>query len=185
MKTIFLILLLSAVTFVGAAAAYDGQVTFEGSITDVTCVVTGGQDGGTLSTSGSFIVNLPAVSTTALAKSGQRAGDSKFSIYLSGAQCENDKIANVSFEEAQSDIDSATGNLSNLIAKASGGSENVQIKLLNKDKTDINLNSASNHQPVKIASNTARFDYWAQYYATGQATAGKVRGLVTYSIVYN
>lgn len=141
--------------------------------------------GGAESTSSSFTINLPPVSTTALAASGQRAGDTKFYLKLSGANCTDGKTANVIFEKAQSDIDSTTGNLVNLLPEKDGGSENVQVALLNKNKDPLDLNkSNASHQPVKIAGNTARFDYWAQYYATGQASAGKVRSLVTYSISY-
>lgn len=179
------LLLLSGFTVFSQANAFDGQITFEGAVQDVTCIITGGEDGGPESTSGTFTINLPKVSTTALAGLGQRAGDTKFYLRLSGAQCTDGKTANVSFERAQSEIDSTTGFLDNIVEKADGGSENVKIALLNKDKTDLNLNSAGNHQPVVIANNSARFDYWAQYYATGVATAGTVKGLVTYSIVYN
>lgn len=185
MKLKTALLLLSGAALTTQAAAFDGQITFEGSISDVTCIVTGGEEGGTESTSGTFTINLPNVSTTALKTSGQRAGDTKFYLKLSGAQCTDGKTANVIFERAQSDIDSATGNLTNLVSGSEGGSKNVQVALLNKDKTPLNLNTVGSHQPVKIANNTARFDYWAQYYATGQATAGKVKGLVTYSISYN
>lgn len=185
MKIKTTLLLLSGVTLATQAAAFDGQITFEGAISDVTCIVTGGEDGGAESASSNFTINLPPVSTTALAASGQRAGDTKFYLKLSGANCADGKTANVIFEKAQSEIDSATGNLTNLIPKQDGGSENVQVALLNKDKTTLDLNkSNASHQPVVIANNTARFDYWAQYYATGQATAGEVRSLVTYSISY-
>lgn len=177
--------IVTVLTVFSHANAFDGQITFEGSVTDVTCIVTGGGDGGTESKAGTFTIDLPEVSTTALARSGQRAGNTKFYLRLSGAKCTDGKTANVIFEQAQSDINSSTGFLNNVITSASGGSANVQIALLNNDKTDLNLNSSSNHQPVVIAGNSARFDYWAQYYATGQATAGTVRGLVTYSISYN
>lgn len=40
------LLLLSGAAFATQAAAFDGQITFEGSISDVTCLVTGGEDGG-------------------------------------------------------------------------------------------------------------------------------------------
>ena len=180
------LLFLSGLTVFSQANAYDGQITFEGSVLDVTCDVTGGVDGGTESTSGSFTIDLPAVYTTDLTKSGDRSGDTKFYLKLSGANCVDGKTANVVFEKADSDIDSASGNLNNTITKAAGGAENVQVILLNNDKSDINLNTVSAaHQPAIIASNTARFDYWAQYYATGQATAGSVRALVAYSISYN
>lgn len=180
------LLLLSGAAFASQVAAFDGQITFEGSITDVTCIVTGGEDGGDESTSSTFTINLPQVRTTVLSGNGKTAGDTKFYLKLSGGNCTDGKTANVIFEKAQSEIDSATGNLVNLFPAGAGRSENVQIALLNKDKKTLDLRKSNvSHQPVTIAGNTARFDYWAQYYATGQATAGSVRSLVTYSISYN
>jgi major type 1 subunit fimbrin (pilin) len=56
-----------------AAAAEDGTITFDGTISDATCIITGGDAQGE-STSPDFTVHLPSVSTTALATAGQRAG---------------------------------------------------------------------------------------------------------------
>ena len=103
-----------------AAAAEDGTITFQGTISDATCTITGGDAQGE-STSPDFTVHLPSISTTALATDGQRAGDTPFHITLSGANCTNGKVASVFFELAQStNIDATTGNLKNTVAKASG-----------------------------------------------------------------
>ncbi|WWH71290.1 fimbrial protein [Erwinia billingiae] len=167
------------------AGASDGTITFDGKIQDVTCVISGGTTPGSLDGKADFTITLPNVSTSALKKSGERAGDTRFYIQLSGANCENGKIADVVFEKAQSTIDATTGKLINQITKINGGSENVQIAILNNDKTDINLNNSGSHQNVTIASNKALFEYWAQYYATGTVTAGLVQSQALYSISYN
>jgi major type 1 subunit fimbrin (pilin) len=167
------------------AGASDGTITFEGKIQAVTCVITGGTDTGSLSETADFTVNLPYVSTTALAKEGARAGDTKFVIQLSGAECADNKVANVIFESAQSNVDTATGKLINSVTKAQGGSENVQIAILNNDKKDLNLTNSAKHQQVTIANNKALFEYWAQYYATNIVTAGAVQSQALYSISYN
>lgn len=167
------------------AAAEDGTITFTGTISDATCVITGGST--SESTTPDFTVTLPSISTTALSKEGERAGDTPFHITLSGAQCADGKVANVFFELAQStNIDATTGYLKNSTAKSSGGAEKVQIGLLDSDKAVLNLNTANNTaKSVTVASNTARFDYWAQYVAVGgAATAGAVNTDVVYSIKY-
>ncbi|HBU6132940.1 MULTISPECIES: fimbrial protein [Enterobacter] len=167
-----------------AAAAEDGTITFDGTISDATCTITGGDAQGE-STSPDFTVHLPTVSTTALATAGQRAGDTPFFIKLSGTNCTNNKIASVFFELAQStNINTATGNLKN--TETTGGATNVEIGLSDSAKAALNLTTANNNaKTATITGNTARFDYWAQYVATGgAASAGKVTTDVVYSIKY-
>lgn len=169
-----------------AAAADDGKITFEGTISDATCTITGGDAQGE-STSPDFTVHLPSISATALAADGQRAGDTPFHITLSGANCADGKIASVFFELAQStNIDTTTGNLKNTVAKDSGGADKVQVGLLDSNKAILNLNTANdNAKTVTVTGKTARFDYWAQYVAVGGAsTAGQVSTDVIYSIKY-
>lgn len=167
------------------ASANDGTITFEGTISDATCEISGGDDASP-NQGPDFTVRLPNVSTTALAKVGELAGDTPFYINLSGSQCPNGKVANVIFERAQStNIDTTTGNLKN--HTIDGAATNVQVRILNVDKKNLNLNQANNnHQPIKIAENKAQFKYWGQYIAVGGATkAGTVKTDVVYSVTYN
>jgi len=179
-------LLIAAVCGFSSAAvtANDGTISFEGTISDATCEISGGDEANP-SQGANFKVALPVVSVTALAKAGQVAGDTPFHINLSGEKCPNDKIANVVFERAQStNIDAATGYLKN--TETTGGAGNVYVRILNKDKTVLALNQANaSHQPVTISGNKARFSYWGQYAAVGNAaTAGTVKTNVVYSITY-
>ncbi|CRY56932.1 MULTISPECIES: fimbrial protein [Yersinia] len=165
------------------AAAEDGTISFTGSVSSVTCIVTGGTE----ETVGSnnFTVPLKTVSTTALSAAGQHAQATKFHIALSGVDCTDGALANVSFERARGTIDETTGNLINTAA-AGSAARNVQIRILNKDTAPLNLSLPNDrHQEQVIASNTARFDYWAEYIATGVAGAGNVESSLVYSIVYN
>lgn len=169
-----------------AVSAEDGTITFTGDISDATCTVVVGDDTGE-STNGDFTVKLKPVSVTALKTDKMRAGDTPFYIKLSGAQCPNGKYANVSFERALSlNIDPVTGNLKNFTD--AGAAKNVQVGLTDEKLTAIDLNQQIT-DPTKgkqISNNTAKFDYWAQYVATGgAATAGKVSTNVVYSIIYN
>lgn len=169
------------------SAANDGTITFTGKISDVTCLVSGGTEDGAPSASGDFTVALDQVSTSALATNNAVAGDKKFYISLKGQECASGKTANILYERAQSAaIDSVTGRLKNLVSDGSAA-QNVQIAILNHDKTALNLNNGHvSHQPKVIANNEARFDYWAQYVATGgAASAGNVQTSVVYSVAYN
>ncbi|EOZ1715458.1 fimbrial protein [Yersinia enterocolitica] len=169
------------------SAANDGTITFTGKISDVTCLVSGGTEDGAPSSSGDFTVALDQVSTSALAANNAVAGDKKFYISLKGQECASGKTANILYERAQSAaIDSVTGRLKNLVSDGSAA-QNVQIAILNHDKTALNLNNGHvSHQPKVIANNEARFDYWAQYVATGgAASAGNVQTSVVYSVAYN
>lgn len=184
-RCIKLVLLASLYGFsLSAATANDGTISFEGAIEDATCIISGGDE--TNKDQGeNFKVTLPKVSTTALTAAGQVAGDTPFYINLSGENCPNGKVANVVFERAQStNIDSATGYLKN--TETTGGAKNVFIRILNNNKSPLNLNEAnSSHQPVTIASNKASFNYWGQYIAIGgAASAGTVKSDVIYSITY-
>lgn len=184
-----MMIILAAGFSASGATANDGTITFSGAITATTCDITGGDE--TNADQGSdFTVTLLRVSTSALNAANMYAGDTKFTIKLSGQDCTEGKIANVIFERAQSNnIDSTTGYLKNTIdsSSAAGGAGNVFIRILNKDKTLLNLSLANdNHQPATISSdNTASFEYWAQYATvTAAATAGNVESDVVYSVTY-
>jgi len=168
-----------------SAAADDGRITFTGTVVGTTCVVTGGGATVTNNNGGNFTVGLPRVSVTALAATGERAGDTPFYIRLSGNNCTNGAVARVYFEPAQStNINATTGNLRN--ATATGSARNVEVGLLNANRAVVNLYTNTPQLTATVANNAAQFDYWAQYVATGGATsAGTVNTDVVYSILYN
>lgn len=182
------LLFITALTLISTVStgvtANDGTITFTGSIADTTCEISGGDE--TNPNQGTnFSVHLPPVSLTALSGSGKYAGDTRFYINLSGENCQNNKVANVVFERAQSSqVDSTTGYLKNHVH--TGAATNVQVRILNQDKTPLNLNLLNaEHQPVSIAGNTAQFKYWGQYASVnGASTAGTVETEVIYSITY-
>ncbi|WP_396616064.1 fimbrial protein [Lysobacter soli] len=186
-KTLISAALFAAIGFTSSAAtAADGKITFTGTISDVTCTIKGGDntDGGT----SNFTVKLPTVSTTALASSGQSAGDTPFSVVVGGSGqtgCTNGKIAKMWFESSTPTIDAARGG--RLKNTAAGGATNVLVGLLNKAGATIDLstNAGGEGSKEQIADNTATLKYTAQYYATGAATAGDVNTYVNYSVVYN
>lgn len=170
-----------------AASAEDGTITFTGNIKAATCDITGGSDSGSVSTGGDFTVPLKDVSVTALDAAGRKAGDTSFYIKLSGANCPNGSWANVSWEQASSThINSATGNLKNSTATGSATNVEVVISDNSKNAIDLRVPVTDAKKGQQISNNSAQFNYWAQYIATGGASkAGTVNTDVVYSIIYN
>lgn len=158
----------------GAAYAADGVVQITGQINGNTCQVNGTANG-TLAT---VNVTLPTVSKSALAVKGATAGTTPFVLNLS--QCTG-TTAKTLFELG-STVDQSTGNLVN---QANGGAANVQVGLLNSSFQPINITNNSASQSVSIANNAATLNYYAQYVATGAASAGAVNTSVMFSMQYN
>ena len=176
------------------ASASDGTITFNGQITDTTCTVTGG---GAATGTGNITVTLPTVSTSSLPNGGSTAGDTNFSLTLSGANCTDGKTAALWIETTQTPaLDTATGALINQV---SGGAGNVEVRMVNPaNNQPINLGIngyvttgasvvAANNQPAStITGNTAKLNYIAQYLAVGgAASAAQVSTYLTYSMQYN
>lgn len=180
MQKIQFILGILAAASSSATLAYDGTINFTGKVVDQTCSVTTG--------TAPLAVTLPTVSTKSLDSTGKVAGLTPFTISLSGcntAAATGAQSVKAYFEpNATTDYDSHNLN----IASGSGNATNVQIQLLNADgTTPILLGTDSAGQavtPVAINGTNVTLRYNAQYYATGQATAGNVSATVNYTIAY-
>jgi major type 1 subunit fimbrin (pilin) len=173
--------LLSAAVFAGVAAvsqlasAADGTITFTGQITAQTCTINGG------GAASNFSVTLPTVSSSSLAAAGQTAGRTPFTIALTNCTPATGNVH--TFFEAGPTTDATTGHL----IVTAGGATNVQIDLLNSDATDIKAgfaDTAQNSKPVAITTGAATLNYFAQYIATGAATAGAANSSVMYTMAY-
>ncbi len=149
------------------------------TITVPTCTVTAGNN---------FSVALPGVGTSLLTTAGQVAGTTAFSIAITG--CPNGiSVATNTFSGGT--VDSNTGNLKNT---ATGGAQNVEVRLLNgsggsataNSAIDLSRSSAKNQNSgtYNIVNNAVTLNYFAQYYATGAATAGAVNTSLQYTISY-
>ncbi|KWR81583.1 fimbrial protein [Cupriavidus sp. IDO] len=157
--------LISAATVLGAALASqlanaaDGTITFTGNITSQTCTISGNGSGGK-----DFTVALPKVSTASLSTAGKTAGRTPFTINLSAC--------------------TPTSGMK----LSAGDASNVQIALLNGiDASDIKAgatDAAQNSKSVALSGGSATLSYYAQYYATGVATAGTANSSVMYTIAY-
>lgn len=157
----------------------DGTITITGTVVGQTCKVNGNSFG----TPDAITVALPTVLTSNLAAAGTTAGQKQFSINITGCDA---ALSTVQTYFSGSNIDSATGNLSN-----TGTAGNVQVQLLNSDSSTIDLSGAdATAQNSEVAnldgSGNATLQYTAQYIANGgAASAGDVNTSVQFTMVYN
>lgn len=163
-----------------SAFAVDGTITINGQITDTTCKISvdnGGNDA---------TVKLPPVSTSTLSTSSNVAGATPFKISLSECSGTSLKTASTYFEPGAY-VDSTTGRL-NIDAAAQDAATNVQVQLLNANRSPIvvgaSVTNGQNDIPVDISAGSGVLNYYAQYYAIGQSTAGSVTTQVDYTMVY-
>lgn len=184
-KLISALLLAGAATASQVAFAADGMITFSGNVTAQTCTINGNGSG-----SKDFTVTLPTVSTSALASSGATAGTTPFNIALTACTPTtgtNAAKAVHAFFELGSTVNTTTGNL--IVSPGNSSAKNVEIQLLNaSDQSAVKIGQADasqNSKPVNVStSGAATLQFYAQYYATGAATAGAANSSVMYSIVY-
>ncbi|SPA02311.1 major type 1 subunit fimbrin (pilin) [Cupriavidus taiwanensis] len=160
------------------AHATDGTITFNGKVVGQTCEINGNGSG-----SNDFTVQLPTVSTSTLNGAGKVAGQTPFNIALTNCTPGTTNVH--TFFEAGPTTDATTGNL---ILEA-GGAQNVQIRLLNGGTANTPIkagftDAAQNSNAVPVTNGAATLWYYAQYYATGAATAGLANSSVMYSISY-
>ncbi|CAB3756039.1 fimbrial protein [Burkholderia paludis] len=165
------------------AMAADGEIAFNGKVLSTTCTISAG---GGASGDKNMTVKLPSVSVNALANSGDVAGRTPFSIQLSGCTGESTKVSTVF--EAGSTVDTASGRL-NLVSTGAEDTvaSNVQISLLNDAQEQIKAGLASsqqNSQVVALKDGAATLNYYAEYHATGKATAGSANSRIQYSLDY-
>jgi major type 1 subunit fimbrin (pilin) len=162
------------------AQASDGTITFTGSVTDTTCSIDAKADG-----SAKKDVTLPTVTNSTLGSIGATAGATAatdLTFALSGCSTETKAVAR--FENGPT-INQTTGYLENM---APDGAQNVQVRLLNAKHAPINVVTGENNKlddnGVAIVSGAAELKYFAEYYATGKATAGPVKSSVEYTVDY-
>ncbi|MBC8747637.1 major type 1 subunit fimbrin (pilin) [Paraburkholderia sp. WC7.3g] len=148
-----------------------GQVTFNGELTDDTCVINAGDEDQT--------VTLDTLSTQSLAAAGQTAGSRMFNISVSKCPA---TLSNVAAHFETTNMNPDTRNAINQAATSPAG--NVEVQLLDRDgMTPILLGSTGTFVPV-ASDGTATMSYGGQYYATNRTTAGKVMAVVRYTLAY-
>ena len=168
-----------ALTSTGAQAS-DGTITFTGSVTETTCSIDAKTAG-----AANKDVTLKTVTGSTLSSTGATAGATEASdltFALSGCSTETKAVAR--FENGPT-INQTTGYLEN---QAPSGAKNVQVRLLNASHAPINVVTGENNDlagnGVAVVSGAADLKYFAEYYATGKATAGPVNTSVQYTVDY-
>lgn len=156
-------------------AASDNTINFQGEVTDQTCSVT--VNGNTSAP----VVLMPTVSTADLAASGSTAGQTTFTMGLTGCTANTSASTTVSTVFVGNDVTSA-GNLGN-----TGTASNVDVQILDTSGSAIDLTdgyTASGDLTLATNATESSADYTAQYYATGTATSGTVAASLQYAVTY-
>jgi major type 1 subunit fimbrin (pilin) len=172
----------------GTASADRGLITFTGSVTDGTCVVSGGAgtNGGTTN----FTVPLDPVEVGAFGNAGTTAGLHAFNIDFSdgnGGACSGLTNGNAvfSFLASSPNVDAATGRLKNIVTAAAGGS-NAELQIRDSSNNVVDLSLGQNVTVTGLDSAPASLRYAVEYYATANSTtAGGVQSDVIYNVDYN
>lgn len=156
-------------------AASQNTITFKGQVSDQTCQVSINGN------SGSPIVVLPTVAAADLATAGQFAGETPFTIAVTGCTAPTVGDLNIKTTFLGADVN-AGGNMSN-----TGTAKNVAIQLL--DASGGNPISLSGMTSVsglvlKKDETAASHDFAARYISTGAATAGTVSASAQYALDY-
>ncbi|WP_199099311.1 fimbrial protein [Dyella sp. ASV21] len=120
-----------------------------------------------------FTVTLPTVSTQALRSAAAVAGRTGFAINLTCQAGANVYITMA----ASSGAGTATGTL-----VSTGTAGKVQVQLLDKSFNPVVFNTAT--ALGAAPTGTLSIPYYAQYYATGAATAGSVNATATFTMSY-
>jgi major type 1 subunit fimbrin (pilin) len=154
-----------------------GTITINGELKSPTCdakVNNGAADG---------TVTLPSVTSSLLASATQVAGNTPFSITLTG--CNPAGSVYPYFQNNQATINTA-GRLLNTATTAPA--QFVELQLLNASHAVVNLSGAASAQNVgssKVdATGAATLNFSIQYYARQPTTPGAVNSTLTYLINY-
>ncbi|WP_241647239.1 fimbrial protein [Rosenbergiella metrosideri] len=170
----------------GAYAASAGTVEFSGQVISGTCTVVNGDVNKT--------VTLPKVSIENLGTAGKTAGSHVFTIDVENcATAITGVTAHFEAINGTTGYDVQTNNLINDVQTDSKATppvkaaENVQIRLFDKGGTkQVQVGGTDGaFVAVNSSSHSAKLEYVAAYYATGQATDGTIHAKVAYTLAYN
>lgn len=163
-----------------AVATNAGTVTITGEVIQTTCQIKSGDENKT--------VTLPKVPTTALSSAGDTAGTTPFTLTITKCSAgDSVEQAGISWDVNSTNVNTNTGNLTNI---ATGGTpaENVEVQLLEADGSAITIGGTNDidYTALKKTAETDEtvFKFFAQYHATAQSTAGEVKAIAPFSVVY-
>lgn len=178
---VLLVSILFTKTGLAATPPNQGQITFNGAITNSTCTIT----------TPNQVVQLPTLSASEFNAPGVKAGSTLFQIQLSGCTLSTSAPGNggnvYAFFEAGSTVSVSTGNLKN---QTSGGASNVEVGISTGPQGSgmITIGGASqNTSPAifAVTSTGGTLTYYAQYVSTTATVgAGAFSSNVVYSLAY-
>ncbi|MBN3790744.1 fimbrial protein [Burkholderia sp. Ac-20353] len=170
------------------AHAYDGQIDFTGSISDVTCNINGEAPGLGNRTE----VSLgDRISPSAFTTVGATPRIANFDLKIGGnSGCTNDTKVVIDFDPAAVNINPATGNLKLVGTKPATGVE-IEIKDAGNGKSGKiwlgKPQSTTDVQEAQVKNNTATLSYSAAYVSTvdkDSITTGSGNSFIRYSLAY-
>ncbi len=172
-------LLVSANSF-----AADGTINFVGKVVEPACTVADGKD--------NINVTLPTVHTSALGAKGDKAGQTLFTISLTGCKGvtvdEETTYPTVRVAFAGQSDPAILGALKN--TATDGAATGVGLVILQEDETQVNINNHVDNETNPdsyrtLSSADADLNYVVAYVNTeGTVTSGNVVATATYSIEY-
>jgi major type 1 subunit fimbrin (pilin) len=175
MKKSIVFAAIAAIPFVSFAQSAN-TITFRGEVSQQTCSVAVNGN------ASSPLVLLPTVSTADLAAAGSTAGQTEFTVSVSGC------TANVTSQPINTvflpNSVTASGNIAN-----TGTATNVSLQLLDPAAPAAPFQLTGGHAApgLQVAANetSASHNFAVRYLADGAAaTAGSVVGAVQYSVAY-
>lgn len=159
----------------GANAHANNTITFLGEVSDQTCEVA--INGATANPT----VLLPTVSTADLAAAGSVAGETPFTLSVSGCTINATQALPIKTVFVGNSV-TVAGNLGN-----TGSATNVSLQILDAvGGNAVDLTGVATVDGLNVAAgdSTASHDFAVQYYSDGAATAGTVVSSVQYAISY-
>ncbi|KHJ67546.1 fimbrial protein [Pantoea rodasii] len=174
-KSLLALVVSSALFSASAFAASDNTINFQGEVADETCSISVNGN------AASPVVLMPTVSKADLAASGDTAGQTAFTVGLTGCTGDASASTKISTVFVGNNV-TANGNLAN-----TGTATNVEVQLVDSKDAVINLTggyTGSGDLTLAAGETEASATYNAQYYANGVATAGTVEASLQYAVTY-
>lgn len=165
---------LAGLAFSSAALAADNVINFQGEVADQTCSVNINGN------AASPLVLMPTVPASALAAVGRTAGETPFTIGLSGCTAGTEIDVKTVFVGNNLNAEGRMGN--------TGSAGKVSLELVDpaSPTTPLDLTGQTGAPGLKIAEDatSASHDFAVRYHAEGVSTPGSVIGSVQYAVSY-
>lgn len=161
--------------FLSSAALADNTIKFQGEVADQTCNVS---INGNASTP---LILLPTVAATTLSAAGTTAGQTPFTIGVTGCSAaENATSIKTVFLGNNLNANGRMGN--------TGSAANVSLRLIDPvaptTALDLTGQNAAAGMVLAAGATSASHDFAVEYFSEGNVTPGSVMGSVQYAVSY-